>query len=78
MEEASEKEGKTLHILSELFCVSVIAGLKAPSRRTAVPKASMGTGLQALPPPGRSPSADVHVPYNKWPSICIKYACILK
>lgn len=77
MEEASEKEGEMLHTLSELFRVSVIAGLKAPSRRTAVPKASMGTGLQA-PPPGRSPSADVHVPYNKWPSICIKYACILK
>lgn len=76
MEEASDKEGKMLYTLSELFCVSVIAGLKS-SRTTAVPKASMGAGLQA-PPPGRSPSANVQVPYNKWPSICIKYACILK
>lgn len=47
MEEANEKEGKMLHTLSGLFHVSVIAGLKAPSRRTAVPKASMGAGLQA-------------------------------
>ena len=47
MEEASEKEGKTLHTLSELFRVSVIAGLKAPSRRKAVQKTSMGAGLQA-------------------------------
>lgn len=65
-----------LYTLSELFRVSVIAGLKSPSRTTAVPKASMGAGLQA--PPGRSPSTDVQVPYNKRPSICIKYACILK
>lgn len=47
MEEASEKEGKMWHTLSELLRVSVIAGLKAPSRRTAVPKASMRAGLQA-------------------------------
>lgn len=47
VEEASEKEGKMLHTLSELFRVSLIAGLKAPSRRTAVLKASMGAGLQA-------------------------------
>lgn len=49
MEEASDKEGKMLYTLSELFCVSVIVGLKSPSRTTAVPKASMGAGLQAPP-----------------------------